>query len=449
MTALATAATATPEAHELRRVYFLTDMQSVGRDEEAVIREAQLRAAQSLHTTVIGMGVDLSVGTVERLSSIHGGKYGSVANTNEFVRSIGTEFSHDVTPIAFDIKVQMGGGWAIERACGSAELNSLSLGAIAFTISSEFASPLDTAGQALGGVMLFKLTPPSSSPAGTEAVAPSTPAGSARRSARLAATQSSPMTNSTEAATAEQLELHFSWKALQGPGGTMTTTLAMPRTAAAAAFVTTDAPPPTLRKALALVRFCDLQAGFCEAEDSDALAMRMTRLAQCRAGRATLIAELAAVGDCTLQGSNANILQTLDQIITLEERETAELQLVEEQVAALAATQAAPPDGAVGERQTRASKRSLDGGSGGTAPGGRSSRQRPSAEPPASYLCSITGQLMTDPVCTSDGHTFERAAIQRWLSQRGTSPLTGLRLVSKALLPNHMLRSLIDDWKGV
>jgi hypothetical protein len=37
-------------------------------------------------------------------------------------------------------------------------------------------------------------------------------------------------------------------------------------------------------------------------------------------------------------------------------------------------------------------------------------------------------QVMRNPVCTVDGHTFEREAIEQWLISHDTSPLTGLRL---------------------
>ena len=65
--------------------------------------------------------------------------------------------------------------------------------------------------------------------------------------------------------------------------------------------------------------------------------------------------------------------------------------------------------------------------------------------PPDAYLSPITKQLMIDPVCTADGHTFERAAIERWLAQRHTSPLTGLRLPSAQLTPNLLMRSLLRE----
>lgn len=50
---------------------------------------------------------------------------------------------------------------------------------------------------------------------------------------------------------------------------------------------------------------------------------------------------------------------------------------------------------------------------------------------------------MRDPVCTADGHTFERAAIEQWLTTHATSPLTGLRLLTKDLTPNHHLRAML------
>ena len=46
-------------------------------------------------------------------------------------------------------------------------------------------------------------------------------------------------------------------------------------------------------------------------------------------------------------------------------------------------------------------------------------------EPPDAFHCSITTELMDDPVIAFDGHTYERLAIERWLERRRTSPKTG------------------------
>tara|TARA_A100001015_G_C14936162_1_gene690567 strand:+ start:132 stop:350 length:219 start_codon:yes stop_codon:yes gene_type:complete len=55
-------------------------------------------------------------------------------------------------------------------------------------------------------------------------------------------------------------------------------------------------------------------------------------------------------------------------------------------------------------------------------------------------------EIMQDPVFTLDGHTYERTAITQWLEQRGTSPKTGAPLPDRRLIPNHALRSRIQDW---
>jgi hypothetical protein len=49
---------------------------------------------------VVGVGVDLSVATVETLSAISGAKYISVVNADEFMKTVADEFAHDVTPVS-------------------------------------------------------------------------------------------------------------------------------------------------------------------------------------------------------------------------------------------------------------------------------------------------------------------------------------------------------------
>ena len=49
-----------------------------------------------------------------------------------------------------------------------------------------------------------------------------------------------------------------------------------------------------------------------------------------------------------------------------------------------------------------------------------------------------------DPVVLSDGHAFERKAIEKWLRAHDTSPLTGARLVDRSITPCVALRQLIS-----
>lgn len=65
---------------------------------------------------------------------------------------------------------------------------------------------------------------------------------------------------------------------------------------------------------------------------------------------------------------------------------------------------------------------------------------------PHHFLCPITQDIMQDPVKTVDGMTYDRPAIERWLSLNSTSPLTGLPLASKALQTNASVREQIGQF---
>ncbi|XP_076946239.1 U-box domain-containing protein 43-like [Bidens hawaiensis] len=69
-------------------------------------------------------------------------------------------------------------------------------------------------------------------------------------------------------------------------------------------------------------------------------------------------------------------------------------------------------------------------------------------EPLQSFYCPITREVMVDPVETASGHTFERAAIEKWLAD-GSSlcPLTMIPLDNRILRPNKTLRQSIEEWK--
>lgn len=40
------------------------------------------------------------------------------------------------------------------------------------------------------------------------------------------------------------------------------------------------------------------------------------------------------------------------------------------------------------------------------------------------FYCPITGDIMTDPVIFPDGYTYEKKAIEEWLSKHHISPFT-------------------------
>lgn len=59
-------------------------------------------------------------------------------------------------------------------------------------------------------------------------------------------------------------------------------------------------------------------------------------------------------------------------------------------------------------------------------------------------FCAITRSLMSDPVTTVDGFTYERSAIEEWLSERETAPMTNLPLDSVKLTPNWAVRAKVE-----
>ncbi|XP_044959092.1 U-box domain-containing protein 35-like [Hordeum vulgare subsp. vulgare] len=67
---------------------------------------------------------------------------------------------------------------------------------------------------------------------------------------------------------------------------------------------------------------------------------------------------------------------------------------------------------------------------------------------PGHFLCPILQEIMEDPCVAADGYTYDRKAIETWVSMKDKSPMTNLRLPSRSLIPNHSLRSAIMDWRS-
>ena len=67
-------------------------------------------------------------------------------------------------------------------------------------------------------------------------------------------------------------------------------------------------------------------------------------------------------------------------------------------------------------------------------------------ELPDDFYCSITCEVMSDPVIAADGFSYERVAIEQWLATgTGTSPKTNEVLRHRELTPNKALKTLIAD----
>jgi len=64
---------------------------------------------------------------------------------------------------------------------------------------------------------------------------------------------------------------------------------------------------------------------------------------------------------------------------------------------------------------------------------------------PEEFYCPITHLVMKDPVVAHDGFSYERSAIEEWLANKDTSPMTNKELLDKTLRPNIVLRNSIGD----
>eukprot|EP00250_Pteridium_aquilinum_P001727 c11933_g1_i1 orf=280-1461(-) len=66
---------------------------------------------------------------------------------------------------------------------------------------------------------------------------------------------------------------------------------------------------------------------------------------------------------------------------------------------------------------------------------------------PPSFRCPISLEVMKDPVTLSTGHTYDRANIEKWLrAGHKTCPVTMIPLQDASLIPNVIVRRLIQAW---
>ena len=69
---------------------------------------------------------------------------------------------------------------------------------------------------------------------------------------------------------------------------------------------------------------------------------------------------------------------------------------------------------------------------------------------PCNFCCPISLELFVEPVIASDGHTYERSSIEKWLNNMNSvikkSPVTNERIQNKNLIPNYNMQSQIKNY---
>lgn len=471
------------DVHRLQRIFFLTDMESSDTDEKLVLEIARsqtvfrsictqtmaptnpvVSSSQSpsdnlhkrkltnspvrsikkakpefntpVHLSLVGIGVDLSITTVEAISSIPGAKYTSIVNAADFVGQVAEDFNYDVRPIAFDIQLDLPRGVSFSKVFGSAELNSLPPESQRAVISAEFPVPLDALNCTQGGIYLARLK-----------------------------------VNAAEVKEGLQT-LTYGWTDIHGTKFSKTLNFQIPCELPAGALVSPGA-DHGLRKAVALSEYVQCLTDYvasddipeptsdlgapghamadsddddengntvatgqvlfvCAPETLQALrALNLTdnlveegwpvgtpveirkhwqHVVSFQKLKPYVLQEMEAVADASLTCTNQNVLQTMDQIIRLETDEIGNL------IGRLKTA-----DVAVSTESTTQLK-------------------------PHSYLCPITLAIMKDPVMLSDGHSYERSAILKWLKDHKTSPVTNLPLAHTRVTDNHTLRGAIAEF---
>jgi len=66
---------------------------------------------------------------------------------------------------------------------------------------------------------------------------------------------------------------------------------------------------------------------------------------------------------------------------------------------------------------------------------------------PDHLVCPITLEVMDDPVICSDGITYNRDSIEKWLETNSTSPKTNKSLIDRKLIPNFAIKKAISQLK--
>jgi Ca-activated chloride channel family protein len=140
-----------------RRVVFMTDMMpNTGRTGESELTDLFAdAAAEGIHTTFIGMGLDANAELADSLSGIRGANHYFVHSADEFEQRLGDEFDYMVTPLVYNLDLELDAdGYEIEAVYGSPSADAP--GNELMHVGTLFPSAKQD-GEARGGVVLVRL----------------------------------------------------------------------------------------------------------------------------------------------------------------------------------------------------------------------------------------------------------------------------------------------------
>jgi Ca-activated chloride channel family protein len=144
-------------AERENRIIFITDaMPNLGETGEgALLKILEENADRGIYTTFIGVGLDFNTELVEAITKVRGANYYSVHSASEFEERMDEEFEFMVTPLVFDLVLQIDGtGYMIEKVYGSPEADEAT-GEI-MKVNTLFPTKAEEGG-VKGGIVLIKL----------------------------------------------------------------------------------------------------------------------------------------------------------------------------------------------------------------------------------------------------------------------------------------------------
>lgn len=462
-----------------KRVMFLTDMMSSSEDERKVIEIATNAVTTPTETPIylslVGIGVDLSANTVECISSIPGARYISAMNSAEFKETIVTEFSYDVTPIAFNIRITLPSSLQYQAAYGSSELNTLSPGSSLARISSEFPNPLNADGSVAGGVIIFHLNEVEDFQIGglnTINEIDETNELEISNDSINIADENNPHKNS----------LLVQWNDRSSIEHSMYIPLNIPSKLQVRQDISPDS-DDGLRKSVALLNYVNLLSKYSleedsndkeendsdydsdgeeEEEENNGHAFMFNQLQKKRLAKLSKVTCSVQVKDLFKNISIADFLKQDINVMNIlfpsslckshnyindfinikytlikecadsnDESLSGINQNIIETIDQIIDLETKELESSIKNLQTEEEvvlneekiEKAVHG-----------------------FKCPISLNIMEDPVIACDGHSYERVAIEKWFKTNKTSPVTNIKLKNKSLIENHALRNAIDDY---
>jgi Ca-activated chloride channel family protein len=146
-----------PDPRVERRVVFMTDMMpNTGTTDDGALTELFADAAtDGIHTTFVGMGLDANADLAEALSGIRGANHYFVHSGAEFERRLGDEFDYMVSPLVYDLTLELDGdGHEVVAVHGSPSADPQT--GCLLHVGTLFPSAKED-GEARGGVVLVRL----------------------------------------------------------------------------------------------------------------------------------------------------------------------------------------------------------------------------------------------------------------------------------------------------